>query len=264
MAPPSLLSIQSRLTTTSSLLLERSRVISLNLAPSASSTSQIVRNLTTIKNDLEKLADESDIEASGLSVGGKGKRANGGIKEAVERYDNLVEMLRDSDDMGKERAKGLARKQRPLSPQPQVSVPPSIPRVSIEPPTPAVDAPFRDFPDDDRGEGGSRSSSPPGKTPHELLSEQQMMMDDQDERLNLLSSSIGRQNHLSVQIGDELDIHHELLEDTDAAMDRTQERLHRAKKRLDKVASDARQHGSTLTIVGLIFILLILIIVFKT
>ena len=66
---------------------------------------------------------------------------------------------------------------------------------------------------------------------------------DQDERLNLLSSSIGRQNHLSVQIGDELDVHSELLEDTDAAMDRTQQRLNRAKKRLDRVASDAKQHG---------------------
>ena len=106
---------------------------------------------------------------------------------------------------------------------------------------------------------------------------------DQDERLNLLSSSIGRQNHLSVQIGDELDVHSDLLEDTDAAMDRTQQRLNRAKKRLDKVADNAKQHGepergacfadqagltvytgSTITIVGLIFVLLILIIIFKT
>ena len=112
MTTPSLLSIQSRLTTTSSLLLERSRVISLNLAPSASSTSQVVRNLTTIKADLEKLEDESHLEASGLSVGGKGKKGKNGLKELVERYDNLVEMLRDSDEVGKERAKELGRRQR--------------------------------------------------------------------------------------------------------------------------------------------------------
>jgi syntaxin 8 len=67
---------------------------------------------------------------------------------------------------------------------------------------------------------------------------------DQDERLNLLSNSIGRQNHLSVQIGSELDIHHELLEDTDAAMDRTSARLGKARKRLDTVATEARQYGA--------------------
>lgn len=66
---------------------------------------------------------------------------------------------------------------------------------------------------------------------------------DQDERLNLLSHSIVRQNHLSIQIGSELDLHNELLEDTDHAMDRTTARLSGAKKRLDKVASDAKQYG---------------------
>lgn len=107
---------------------------------------------------------------------------------------------------------------------------------------------------------------------------------DQDERLNLLSHSIGRQNDLSLQIGSELDLHHQLLEETDTAMDRTAASLGRAKRRLDRVADEAKQHGklgsgsptglgimlniyiigSTITIVLLIFILLILIIVFKT
>lgn len=69
---------------------------------------------------------------------------------------------------------------------------------------------------------------------------------------------------MSVQIGDELDRHHELLEETDAALDRTATSLNRAKRRLDTVAEGARQHGSTLTIVGLIVVLLFLIIIFKT
>jgi hypothetical protein len=68
---------------------------------------------------------------------------------------------------------------------------------------------------------------------------------DQDERLTLLSHSINRQNDLSIQIGDELDRHHELLEDTDAAMDRTAARLQRARRRLDTVADGARQHGES-------------------
>lgn len=69
------------------------------------------------------------------------------------------------------------------------------------------------------------------------------MSPDQDERLNLLSHSIGRQNDLSLQIGSELDMHHQLLEETDTAMDRTAASLGRAKRRLDKVADEAKQHG---------------------
>lgn len=95
-----------------------------------------------------------------------------------------------------------------------------------------------------------------------------------------MSHSIGRQNHLSLQIGSELEEQHELLEDVDGAMDRTTARLGGARKRLDKVANDAKQYGelasperiaaasdvpgSTITIVALIVILLLLIIVFKT
>ena len=67
---------------------------------------------------MERLQDESALEASGLSVGrgAKGKKAPKGgaqgLAELEERYDNLVEMLRDSDDVGKERAKGLIRRER--------------------------------------------------------------------------------------------------------------------------------------------------------
>jgi syntaxin 8 len=78
-----------------------------------------------------------------------------------------------------------------------------------------------------------------------MLTQQQTLMDDQDERLNHLSTSIGRQNQLSMQIGDELDVHHQLLEDTDGAMDRTAARLGRARKRLDKVADEAKQYGQS-------------------
>lgn len=97
--------------------------------------------------------------------------------------------------------------------------------------------PFRDDPEDN-----SRISD------SEMVNQQQTMMDDQDERLNHLSNSINRQNQLSVQIGDELDVHHQLLEDTDAAMDRTSASLGRARKRLDKVANEAKQYGQTFCI----------------
>ncbi|WVF73071.1 hypothetical protein IAT40_007890 [Kwoniella sp. CBS 6097] len=364
MSTPTTASVSSRLTTTSSLLLERSRIISLNLKPSPSSTSQIIRNLTSIKKDLDTLESNTNIN----HTNGKGKGVSDGdgdgdgvVGELGGRYDRLLEMLSE-DDVGREKVKTLKREKRqpqsspPLitgdgipkskSPLPRIHTPSSgeVPKLSVEPPTPGAGVTrFRDFPDsDDENENGHRHSNElgsnggrgsvgrgsyeyddddyneagsargsarsgsrsgsanggasvgvatsqnqnhrqnqfkayrdesddedvngraPSPSPHEMLSSQQAMMDDQDERLNLLSNSIGRQNHLSIQIGSELDIHHQLLEDTDAAMDRTAASLGRARRRLDRVADDAKQHGSTITIVVLIFILLILIIVFKT
>ena len=138
-----------------------------------------------------------------------------------------------------------------------------LPQFNVEPPSPAVDGPFRDIPEDDDDDDDGRAEGDGARTPQDMLSEQQLLMDgtsaldtqmvlilnllalrtDQDERLNLLSHSIGRQNHLSIQIGSELDLHNEMLEDTDQAMDRTTARLSKARKRLDKVASDAKQYG---------------------
>lgn len=320
--PATVLSIQQRLTSTSSLLLERSRILSLNLPASASSQAQITRNLNTIKSDLARLADEARLESGGLSVGGgsasraRGKGKLKGKEEEIDelqrRYDDLLDMLSE-DKVGAELARGLRRAQtpstsdadspdqkshsgipplssgesslKPLATDPLSgpvgrSSPPlsnasddlderHIPSFSIEPPTPSAPRrdpmdvrPFKDYDEEEELEGrGNGSASPSSR---EMLQDQQEMMDDQDERLNLLSHSIGRQKDLSMQIGSELDIHHDLLEDTDAAMDRTAARLGKARRRLDKVADDAKQYGSTITIVVLIFILLILIIVFKT
>nr|ODN91558.1 syntaxin 8 [Cryptococcus depauperatus CBS 7855] len=216
-------SVALRLTTTSSLLLERSRVLSLNLKPSPSSTQQIVRNLTGIRTDLERLASEGEDWT-------KGKGREGGEEELGERYDRLVEML-EEDEVGREKAKPLRRDVKRLG---RVEREGEQPRFSVEPPTPPmVSGPFRDDPFED----------PSPLDPHELLSQQQMMMNDQDERLNLLSHSIGRQNDLSIQIGSELDIHHELLEETDSAMDHTAASLGRARRRLDRVAGEAKRHG---------------------
>ena len=107
-----LLSIQSRLTNTSSLLLERARVLSLDLTPSASSTAQIFRTLSSLKSDISKLEDEISLEAAGLSVGGSGRQrkqsSDASLFEVQERYDRLVDMF-EEDEMGREKAKLLRR-----------------------------------------------------------------------------------------------------------------------------------------------------------
>lgn len=68
---------------------------------------------------------------------------------------------------------------------------------------------------------------------------------DQDARLAQLTTSIDRQNNLSLQIGHELDLHQEILEDTDQAMGYTQRNLDRATGRLRRVADGTRNHGTS-------------------
>jgi syntaxin 8 len=60
---------------------------------------------------------------------------------------------------------------------------------------------------------------------------------EQDEALDRLGESIGRQRELSIQIGDELDEHVQMLDDVDRHVDRHQTRLDKARKNLGTVAS---------------------------
>lgn len=109
-ASPTLATLSRRLTSTSQLLLERSRVISLSMKPSASSTNTIVRNLTSIKRDLQQI--EENLEHNGLRDKGKGKQGESEVEKQVreigESYDRLVGMLGE-DEAGRHKAKPLIR-----------------------------------------------------------------------------------------------------------------------------------------------------------
>jgi syntaxin 8 len=80
-------------------------------------------------------------------------------------------------------------------------------------------------------------------SPGDILSQQQQMMLDQDESLDRLSDSIGRQRELSIQIGDELDSQGELLEDVDGIVDRSRSRLDGARRRLNRFSNKAKDNG---------------------
>lgn len=103
-----------------------------------------------------------------------------------------------------------------------------------------------------------------GPTHDEMLLEQRQMMDEQDTHLDRLSNSIRNQRDISLQIGDELDVHTGLLESLDHELDSTENRLGRARRRLNHVADGAKENGSAVAIGVLILVLLILIVVFKT
>jgi syntaxin 8 len=89
------------------------------------------------------------------------------------------------------------------------------------------------------------------------------VLGEQDEQLDALSHSIGRTRELSIQIGDELEEHVQMLDDVDRAVDRHQTRLDGARKRLGHVARKAKDNVQLSIIFVLIVILVLLIIVLK-
>lgn len=86
---------------------------------------------------------------------------------------------------------------------------------------------------------------------------------EQDEALDRLGESIGRQRELSIQIGDELDEHVQMLDDVDRHVDRHQTRLDKARKNLGTVARKAKDNMQMTIIIILIVILVLLIIILK-
>jgi len=86
---------------------------------------------------------------------------------------------------------------------------------------------------------------------------------EQDEQLDRLGESISRQRELSIQIGDELDEHVQMLDEVEGLVDRHQSRLDRARKSLGNVARKANDNKQLTTIIILIIILVLLIIILK-
>lgn len=79
---------------------------------------------------------------------------------------------------------------------------------------------------------------------HQVLQLHRRVIEEQDQSLDRLSESIRNQRELSIQIGDELDSHVQLLDDVDDLVDRHQDRLNGAKKRLNYFAQTAKNNGT--------------------
>ncbi|KAI5247795.1 putative Syn8 snare [Aureobasidium subglaciale] len=146
------------------------------------------------------------------------------------------------------------------------------------------DKPYRDSSPDDGNRGklfqNSNASSGQGDAiqqpytddeasapDHTNLDNQQIhtyhkqVLSDQDAQLDQLSSSIGRQRILGIQMGDEMDVQNAMLEDVEAGVDRFQTRLDVARGRLGKVARKAKGNWSWVTIGVLMLILVLLLVI---
>ena len=120
--------------------------------------------------------------------------------------------------------------------------------------------PYRDDPDT----AGYRDEIAAGD-----LSNQQIhtyhaaVLAQQDEQLDELGASIGRQRELSERIGDELDGHVALLEEAEALTDRHQSRLDRAGRAVTRISRAAGESRQMVAIVVLIVVLVLLIAYWK-
>ena len=108
--------------------------------------------------------------------------------------------------------------------------------------------PYRDEPD----EGPPDQNQLNNQQIHEY---HKTVLQDQDDQLDRLGDSIGRQRELSIQIGDELDDQVQILDDVEEHVDRHQSTLDRARKSLGDVARKSRDNKQMPIILVLIIIL---------
>lgn len=116
--------------------------------------------------------------------------------------------------------------------------------------------PYRDDPD----EGPPDQNQLNNQQIHEY---HKSVLQDQDDQLDRLGASIGRQRDLSIQIGNELDDQVQMLDDVEEHVDRHQSTLDRAKKSLGDVARKSRDNKLLTIILILIIVLVLLIIILK-
>ena len=116
-------------------------------------------------------------------------------------------------------------------------------------------SPYRDEP-----EGPPDQSGLDNQQIHEY---HKNVLQDQDEQLDRLGDSIGRQRDLSIQIGNELEDHVHMLDEVEEHVDRHQSTLDRARKSLGDVARKSRDNKQLTIILVLIIILVLLIIILK-
>ena len=98
---------------------------------------------------------------------------------------------------------------------------------------------------------------------HQIHSYHTSVLRDQDEQLDRLGSSIGRQRDLSIQIGDELEEQIEMLDDVEEHVDRQDGKIRGASRRVGRIVQKAKGNMSMTIILILICVLVLLIVILK-
>ncbi len=267
-------------------LLERQRAISLNLDPNPSQDSNISRSLESFREGIESLSSRSsDVESisqlrsqyNDLSRQFQGEGSTTATTTLTSPNDPTLK-----DDFA--RAKTRTSSDAATRPQKTSNL---RRQESSQHQAGAKNVRFRDNPSQeslndiedeanrtalfpshytDAADQESRARTP---DPTNDMSNQQIhayhqqVIAEQDDQLDRLGESIGRQRHLAMQVGDELEGQVALLDEVDRGVDRHQGRLDGAKRRLKGVSQRARENWGVTTIIVLIVILVFLTVLLK-
>lgn len=253
-------------------LLERQRAISLKLDPTPTHSSHISRSLESLREGVEALETPSQANSSDADQ----------LQRLRSQFNDLSRQFYGDNVPSTAHATVTSPNDPALAPdfdraqQPgRGSTQSSLKRESTKG---SKSVRFRDNEQDDDTDP-SRSALFPAKYTDDpdrqepdvtgTMSNEQIhayhsqVMAEQDEQLDRLGESIGRQRHISIQIGDELEGHIALLDEVDRGVDRHQGRLDGAKRRLKGVSTKARENWGMTTIIVLIIVLVLLIVIFK-
>ena len=167
---------------------------------------------------------------------------------------------------------------RAKDPRPRIPSSSSFKRSTGTSPNPSKSVRFTDSPSisakEDAAESANRAALLPYRDEPEAPDQSQLdnqqihdyhanVIRDQDEQLDRLGDSIGRQRELSIQIGDELDEHVQMLDEVEVNVDRNQGKLDGARKRVGSLARKAKDNKQLTIILILIMVLIILILLLK-
>ncbi|KAL8910493.1 MAG: hypothetical protein Q9171_004189 [Xanthocarpia ochracea] len=262
-------------------LLERQRAISLNLEPN-SQDGHISRSLDSFREGIEGLEQQQ------RQLAGSDSSTSNDLQEQIRRlrsqYDDLTSQFHGFP------SKTTSSTDQPNNPaltpdfarakdrRPRIPSSSSFKRSTGTSPNPSKSVRFTDSPNisaqDDAADAANRAAllpyrDEPVPPDQSHLDNQQIheyhknVMQQQDEQLDRLGDSIGRQRELSMQIGDELDEHVQMLDEVEGHIDRHQTTLDGARKRLGNFARKAKDNKQLTIILILIMILIILILILK-
>ncbi|MDI1486397.1 MAG: hypothetical protein OHK93_005625 [Ramalina farinacea] len=265
-------------------LLERQRAISLNLEPS-SQDGHISRSLDQMREGIESI-----------------ERERGDSSDLRTQYDDLTSQFQGFPSQSTSSTISHPNDPSLSNDFAHAKKPPTRPRIpssssfkrapNSASPNLSKSVRFRDNPspsppfphttttnDDDDQDAANRaalfpyrddpSAADEQRPDHAQLDNQQIhayhknIIQQQDNQLDRLGESIGRQRDLSIQIGDELDGQIEMLDDVEGHMDRHQGRLDGARRQLEHVYRKSRENWGITVIAILVVILILLVIILK-
>ncbi|KAL8938531.1 MAG: hypothetical protein Q9211_003164 [Gyalolechia sp. 1 TL-2023] len=262
-------------------ILERQRAISLDLEPN-SQDGHISRSLDSFREGIEALEQQQ------RQLSGSDASNSTNLEDQIQRlriqYDDLTSEFHGftskptsstTQPNNPTLSPAFARAKEP---RPRIPSSSSFKRSGGTSPNPSKSVRFTDSPSisaqEDPAEAANRAAlfpyrDEPDAPDNSQLDNQQIhdyhknVLREQDEQLDRLGDSIGRQRELSIQIGDELDEHVQMLDEVEVHVDRNQSKLDGARKRLGTVARKAKDNKQLTIILCLIMVLIILILILK-